>query len=323
MSKFIYEQTFDVKLYSELHVTDEYKERHGGRSTIGTFCGEPRVSCMESDLRDPLISCYLDPKEVACTASICNDKWIYDTFNHTEVLDIHFTLVDTEVNTNIERIENGYKVISEFSVQTTSPTMLDESDILARLPQVIRIFGYPSVTMRDDYSKTDMDEVLKDTKAYSSLNYRTYKGIRNRKCIEIPDKLNVTILGCYGDDVFKVLTYHRDLYDACTKYLDKDEYYINYDYFDANSLMMDVTTYGLEHYDFDSECSSFTSTVEKDDSLSATEFFNDYLNAYYNLNCGDELMEHISDSEGEIRGNIIWTEELVDKVMKGFGFTKD
>lgn len=239
MSKFIYEQMFDVKLYSELRVTDEYRNTHSGDGTIGECCGKPSVSCMESALRDPLVSCYIDPKEVACMRIICGEKYVYDTFNHTNVLYVNFTLVDALVTTNLERIDGGYKVVSEFSVQTTSPTMLNEGDILERLPQVIRLFGNVSVTMHDNYSKVDLDKVFKDTKAYCSLNYRTYEVIRGHECIELPDKLNVTVLGCCGDDVFKVLTYHRDLYDACAKHISEDEY-INYGYFDADSLMMSL-----------------------------------------------------------------------------------
>lgn len=64
MSKFIYEQTFDVKLYSELHVTDEYRNTHSGDGAIGECCGKPSVSCMESALCDPLVSCYIDPKKL-------------------------------------------------------------------------------------------------------------------------------------------------------------------------------------------------------------------------------------------------------------------
>lgn len=322
MSKFIYEQTFDVKLYSELHVTDEYKETHSCDGTIGEFCGEPTIDSMESALSDLLVTCYLDPKEVACMRAICDDSYAYDTFNHKKVLDINFTLVDEVAHTNIERTEHGYKVISDFSVQTTSPTMLNESDILARLPQVIRLFGNVSVIMHDDYSKVDIDEVLKDTKAYCNLNYCTYGGIHYGKCIEIPDKLNVTILGCYGDDVFKVLTYHRDLYDTCAKYLDKHEHE-NYDYFNADSLVFDVFNYGLSRYDYDSECDECFSIVNKRDNYSAAEFFNEYLNTYINLKCDDDLAERVCDFDGEIKDNVVWTEELVDEVMKGFGFTKD
>lgn len=324
MAKYIYEQTFDVKLYSELHVTDEYKDAHGGRSAIGEFCGEPSVDCMESDLRDLLVSCYLDPKEVVCMRFICDDRQIYDAFNHTNVLDINFLLVDELVTTNVERIENGYKVISEFSVQTTSPTKLNESDIMARLPQVIRLFGNVVVTKHEDYSKVDLDKVFKDTKAYCSLNYRTYEGIRCRECIELPDKLNVTILGCCGDDVFKVLTYHRDLYDACAKHISEDEY-INFGYFDADSLMMSLFNYGIENYGWEDgyDDEPYGVTVNRSDNYSATDFFNKYLDTYDNLKCDDELAKRVCDSDGEIRDNVVWTEELIDAVMKGFGFVKD
>lgn len=324
MSKFIYEQMFDVTLYSELRVTDEYRNTHSGDGAIGECCGKPSVSCMESALCDPLVSCYLDPKEVACIASICDDKWIYKTFDHANVLDINFILVDTLVTTNLERTDGGYKVISEFSVQTTSPTMLNESDILARLPQVIRIFGNASVVVHNDYSKVDLDKVFKDTKAYCSLNYRTYEGIRCRECIELPDKLNVTILGCCGDDVFKVLTYHRDLYDACAKHISEDEY-INFGYFEADSLMMSLFNYGIENYSWEDgyDDKPYGVTVSRSDKYSATEFFNKYLDTYDNLKCDDELAKRVCDSDGEIRDNVVWTEELVDAVMKGFGFTKN
>lgn len=324
MSKYIYEQTFDVVLSSELHITDEYKETHGGRSAIGEFCGEPSVDSMESDLRDLLVSCYLDPKEVACMRFICDDCQVYDTFNHTNVLDINYLLVDTMVTTNVKRVDGGYAVTSKFSVQTTSPTKLDESDIMARLPQVIRLFGNVVVTTREDYSKVDLDKVFKDTKAYCSLNYRTYEGIRGRECIELPDKLNATILGCCGDDVFKVLTYHRDLYDTCAKHISEDKY-INFGYFEADSLMMSLFNYGIENYSWEDgyDDEPYGITVSRRDNYSATDFFNKYLDTYDNLKCDDELTKRVCDSDGEIRDNIIWTEELIDGVMKGFGFVKD
>ena len=324
MPKFIYEKIFDVVLSSELHVTDEYKETHGGRSAIGEFCGEPSVDCMESDLRDLLVSCYLDPKEVACMRFICDDRQVYDTFNHTNVLDINYLLVDTMVTTDVKRVDGGYVVTSKFSVQTTSPTKLDESDIMARLPQIIRLFGDVIVTMHEDYSKVDLDKVFKDTKAYCSLNYRTYEGIRGRECIELPDKLNVTILGCCGDDVFKVLTYHRDLFDACANYVSEDKY-INYGYFDTDSLMMSLFNYGIENYSWEDDCDGepYGVTVNRRDNYSATEFFNKYLDTYDNLKCDDELRKQVCNEDCEIRDNVVWTEELVDEVMKGFGFTKD
>lgn len=324
MSKFIYEQMFDVKLYSELRVTDEYRNTHSGNGAIGECCGKPSVSCMESALCDPLVSCYIDPKEVACMRVICGEQYVYDTFNHTNALYVNFTLVDALVTTNVERIDGGYKVVSEFSVQTTSPTMLNEGDILERLPQVVRLFGNASVTMHDDYSKVDLDKVFKDTKAYCSLNYRTYEVIRGHECIELPDKLNVTILGCCGDDVFKVLTYYRDLYDACAKHISEDKY-INFGYFEADDLMMSLFNYGIENYSWedgygDEPCDV---TVGRNDNYSATDFFNKYLDTYDNLKCDDELVERVCDSDGEIRDNVFWTEELIDAVMKGFGFVKD
>jgi hypothetical protein len=89
--------------------------------------------------------------------------------------------------------------------------------------------------------------------------------------------------------------------------------------------MMSLFDYGIENYSWEDGYGDEPGdvTVGRNDNYSATDFFNKYLDTYDNLKCDDELVERVCDSDGEIRNNVVWTEELIDAVMKGFGFVKD
>lgn len=325
MSEYIYEQSFSIELTSKLHVTDEFKQKFG-MDTLGHYFGNDIEECdVKKALEDPMKAVTLDSKEVLCALAMCNDGFFYDIPKCVETRSGEFVSIKDEVVHTKITFDNGvYCFKVSFDINTVFDHQLTTENVMMWLPAIVVAYGKFVITEASDVKVTDADEVFDKTKAYSSLATRTYFDDDRGLLLELPDKLNVTILLSRGDKVVKVLTYHRDLYDICTKHLREDEEYQNRYYFDICDSLLVFFDCGYERLDdsadWDSDDIYINDPIVKpSDELSISEFLNKYLGACENFEATDDT-KYLVDEDGEFRSDIVWTEVLLDKIMLKFGF---
>lgn len=325
MSNHIYEQSFSIELTSKLHVTDEFKQKFG-MDTLGRYFGNDIEDYdVKTALEDPMKAVMLDSKEVLCALAMCNHGFFYDIPKRIESYNGEsVSIKDDVVHTKITFDYGVYCFKVSFGINTVFDHQLTTENVMMWLPAIVVAYGKFVITEASDVKVTDADEVFDKTKAYSSLATRTYFDDDRDLLLELPDKLNVTVLLSRGNKVVKVLTYHRDLYDICTKHLREDEEYQNRYYFDICDALLVFFDYGYERLDESADWDSDDiyindSIVKPSDELSISEFLNKYLNAYENFEVTDDT-KYLINEDGEFRSDIVWTEVLLDKIMLKFGF---
>lgn len=326
MSEHIYEQSFSIELTSKLHVTDEFKQKFGMDTLSHYFGNEIEDEDVKSALEDPLKVATLDSKEVLCALAMCNHGFFYDIPKRIESYNGESVSIKDEVVHTKITFDNGvYSFKVSFGVNTVFDHQLTTENVMVWLPAIVVAYGKFVITEASDVKVTDADAVFDKTKAYSSLATRTYFDDDRGLLLELPDKLNVTVLLSRGNKVVRALTYHRDLYDICTKHLCEDAEYQNRYYFDICDSLLVFFDYGYERLDesadWDSDNIYINDLIVKpSDELSISEFLNEYLNAYENFEATDDT-KYLINEDGEFRSDIVWTEVLLDKIMLKFGFT--
>lgn len=325
MSEHIYEQSFSIELTSKLHVTDEFKQKFGMDTLSRYFGNEIEDGDVKSALEDPLKAATLYSKEVLCALAMCNHGFFYDIPKRIESYNGEsVSIKDEVVHTKITFDDGVYSFKVSFGVNTVFDHQLTTENVMVWLPAIVVAYGKFVITEASDVKVTDADEAFNSTKAYSSLATRTYFDDDRDLLLELPDKLNVTVLLSRGDKVVKALTYYRDLYDICTKHLREDEEYQNRYYFDICDTLLVFFDYGYERLDesadWDSDDIYINDPIVKpSDELSISELLNKYLNAYENFEASDDT-KYLINEDGEFRSDIVWTEQLLDKIMLKFGF---
>lgn len=325
MSEHIYEQSFSIELTSKLHVTDEFKQKFGMDTLSHYFGNEIEDEDVKSALEDPMKAVTLDSKEVLCALAMCNHGFFYDIPKRIESYNGEsVSIKDDVVHTKITFDDGVYCLKVSFGITTVFDHQLTTENVMMWLPAIVVAYGKFVITETSDVKVTDADEVFDKTKAYSSLATRTYFDEDRDLLLELPDKLNVTVVLSRGNKVVKVLTYHRDLYDICTKHLREDEEYQNRYYFDICDALLAFFDYGYERLDesadWDSDDIYINDPIVKpSDELSISEFLNEYLNAYENFEATDDT-KYLINEDDEFRSDIVWTEVLLDKIMLKFGF---
>ena len=325
MSEHIYEQGFDIELTSKLHVTDEFKQKFG-MDTLGSYFGnEIEDYDVKRALEDPMKAVTLDSKEVLCALAMCNHGFFYDIPKRIESYNGEsVSIKDEVVHTKITFDDGVYCFKVSFGINTVFDKQLTTANVMMWLPAIVVAYGTFSIVENCDAKVTDADRAFNSTKAYCSLATRTYFDDDHNLLLELPDKLNVTVQLSRGDKVVKALTYHRDLYDICAKHLREDAEYQNRYYFDICDALLVFFDYGYERLNEDADWDSDDiyindPIVKPSDELSISEFLNKYLNAYENFEA-DEDTKCFLDADGEFRNDIVWTEDLIDKIMLKFGF---
>lgn len=325
MSNYIYEQSFSIELTSKLHVTDEFKQKFGMDTLSHYFGNEIEDEDVKSALEDPLKAATLDSKEVLCALAMCNYDFFYDIPKRIESYNGEsVSIKDEVVHTKITFDDGVYCFKISFGINTVFDHQLTTENVMMWLPAIVVAYGTFVITEASDVKVTDADEVFDKTKAYCSLATRTYFDADRDLLLELPDKLNVTVLLSRGNKVVRALTYHRDLYDICTKHLCEDEKYQNRYYFDICDALLVFFDYGYERLDESADWDSDDiyindPIVKSSDELSISEFLNQYLNAYENFEATDDT-KYLINEDGEFRSDIVWTEVLLDKIMLKFGF---
>lgn len=325
MSEHIYEQGFSIELTSKLHITDEFKRQFGMDTLSPYFGNEIEDYDVKKALEDPMKAVTLDSKEVLCALAMCNHGFFYDIPKRIESRNGEsVSIKDEVVHTKITFDDGVYSFKVSFGINTVFDHQLTTENVMMWLPAIVVAYGAFSIVENCDVKVTDADRAFNSTKAYSSLATRTYFDEGSGLLLELPDKLNVTVLLSRGDKVVNALTYYRDLYDICTKYLREDAEYRNRYYFDICDALLVFFDYGYERLngsaDWDSDDIYINDPIVKpSDGLSFSEFLNKYLNAYENFEVTDDTKCFL-DADGEFRRDIVWTEDLIDKIMMKFGF---
>ena len=325
MGNHIYEQSFSIELTSKLHVTDEFRQKFGMDTLSHYFGNDIEEYDVKKALEDPMKAVTLDSKEVLCALAMCNHGFFYDIPKHVESRSGESVSIKDEVVHTKITFDNGvYCFKVSFGINTVFDHQLTTENVMMWLPAIVVAYGTFVITEASDVKVTDADEVFDKTKAYSSLATRTYFDDDRDLLLELPDKLNVTVLLSRGNKVVRALTYHRDLYDICTKHLCEDEEYQNLYYFDICGSLVVFFDYGYERLDesadWDSDDIYINDPIVKpSDELSISEFLNQYLNAYENFEATDDT-KYLINEDGEFRSDIVWTEVLLDKIMLKFGF---
>ena len=325
MSNHIYEQSFSIELTSKLHVTDEFKQKFGMDTLSHYFGNEIEDEDVKSALEDPMKAVTLDSKEVLCALALCNHGFFYDIPKRIESYNGESVSIKDEVVHTKITFDNGvYCFKVSFDINTVFDHQLTTEYVMMWLPAIVVAYGTFVITEASDVKVTDADEAFNSTKAYSSLATRTYFDDDRDLLLELPDKLNVTVVLSRGNKVVKVLTYYRDLYDICTKHLREDEEYQSRYYFDICDSLLVFFDYGYERLDesadWDSDDIYINDPIVKpSDELGISEFLNEYLNAYENFEATDDT-KYLINEDGEFRSDIVWTEVLLDKIMLKFGF---
>lgn len=325
MGEHVYEQSFSIELTSKLHVTDEFKQKFGMDTLSHYFSNDIEEYDVKKALEDPMKAVTLDSKEVLCALAMCNHGFFYDLPKRIESYNGEsVSIKDEVVHTKITFDDGVYSFKVSFGINTVFDHQLTTENVMVWLPAIVVAYGTFVITETSDVKVTDADEVFNSTKAYSSLATRTYFDDERDLLLELPDKLNVTVVLSRGDKVVKVLTYYRDLYDICTKHLREDEEYQNRYYFDICDSLLVFFDYGYEcldeSADWDSDDIYINDPIVKpSDELSISEFLNQYLNAYENFEVTDDT-KYLINEDGEFRSDIVWTEALLDKIMLKFGF---
>lgn len=326
MSEHIYEQGFSIELTSKLHVTDEFRQKFGMDTLSHYFGNDIEEYDAKKALEDPMKAVTLDSKEVLCALALCNHGFFYDLPKRVESRNGEsVTLKDGVVHTKIIFDNGVYSFKVSFGINTVFDHQLTTENVMMWLPAIVVAYGTFAITEASDVKVTDATEVFDKTKAYCSLATRTYFDDERDLLLELPDKLNVTVLLSRGNKVVRALTYHRDLYDICTKHLCEDEEYQNRYYFDICDALLVFFDYGYERLDESADWDSDDiyindPIVKSSDELSISEFLNEYLNAYENFEATDDT-KYLINEDGEFRSDIVWTEVLLDKIMLKFGFT--
>lgn len=322
MPRFIYEQTFDVVLSSELHVTDEYK-RELGRDTLFTNYGDTIDTCdVKCALDDPLKAALLDAKEVLCAQSLCNCDQFYnlnDTLtNHS---DCSITMSEYGVYSNAIFTNGCYQLLVKFRITTVFDKQLTEHDVMNFLPQVVAKYGNVIVSEIGSVRVSDVTKVLGDTKVSASVNYRMYCDDKHGDVYELPDRLNVSVCVYSGRSVVRFIEYYRDLYEYCVNKVETDKYFCT----TSNPPLADFMNYGYEYFDYgyndDDIDYGYHDRVTSLDSLTISNFFNKFLGADHEYEATEDT-EDLLDNDDYFRDDIVWTEELLDEVMEQFGFMK-
>lgn len=325
MGNHIYEQSFSIELTSKLHVTDEFKQKFGMDTLSRYFGNDIEDYDVKTALEDPLKAAILDSKEVLCALAMCNHGFFYDIPKRIESYNGEsVSIKDEVVHTKITFDDGVYSFKVSFGVNTVFDHQLTTENVMMWLPAIVVAYGTFFITEASDVKVTDADAVFDKTKAYCSLATRTYFDDERDLLLELPDKLNVTVLLSRGNKVVRALTYCRDLYDICTKHLREDEEYQNRYYFDICDSLLVFFDYGYERLDesadWDSDDIYINDPIVKpSDELSISEFLNKYLNAYENFEATDDT-KYLINEDGEFRSDIVWTEVLLDKIMLKFGF---
>lgn len=322
MSKFIYEQMFDVKLSSDLHMTDEYK-RELGRDVLFTNYGDTIDAYdVKSALDDPLKAALLNVKEVLCSQALCDGKQFYhlDEFLPNPS-DCSITMSECGVQENIT-VENGcYHLSVNFSITTVFDKRLTEHDVMDFLPRVVVKYGNVIVSEIGSVRVSDVTNVFGDTKVSASVNYRMYRDDKRGDVYELPDRLNVSVCVYGGRSVIRFVEYYRDLYECCVNKVKADKYFCTTN----NPPLSDLMNYGYEYFDYgyndDDIDYGYRDRVTSVDSLTVSNFLNNFLNASYNYEATEDTKE-LLNGDDYFRDDIVWTEELLDKVMTQFGFMK-
>ena len=325
MSEHIYEQSFSIELTSKLHVTDEFKQKFGMDTLSHYFGNDIEEYDVKKALEDPMKAVMLDSKEVLCALAMCNDKFLYELPKRVETRSgDSVSIKDEVVYTKITFDDGVYSFKVSFGVNTVFDHQLTTENVMMWLPAIVVAYGTFVITEASDVKVTDAAEVFDKTKAYCSLATRTYFDDERDLLLELPDKLNVTVLLSRGNKVVKVLTYYRDLYDICAKHLREDEEYQNRYYFDICDALLVFFYYCYQRLDDSADWDSDDiyindPIVKSSDELSISEFLNKYLNAYENFEVTDDT-KYLINEDGEFRSDIVWTEVLLDKIMLKFGF---
>ena len=325
MGNHIYEQSFSIELTSKLHVTDEFRQKFGMDTLSHYFGNDIEDYDVKKALEDPMKAVTLDSKEVLCALTMCNHGFFYDTPKRVETRSGEsVSIKDEVVYTKITFDDGVYCFKISFGINTVFDHQLTTENVMMWLPAIVVAYGKFVITEVSDVKVTDADEVFDKTKAYSSLATRTYFDDERDLLLELPDKLNVTVLLSRGNKVVRALTYCRDLYDICIKHLREDEEYQNRYYFDICDALLVFFDYGYERLNEDADWDSDDiyindPIVKPSDGLSISEFLNKYLNAYENFEATDDT-KYLLDEDGEFRSDIVWTEVLLDKIMLKFGF---
>lgn len=328
MSNHIYEQSFSIELTSKLHITDEFKQKFG-MDTLGAYFGnEIEEYGVKSALQDPMKAVTLDSAEVLCALAMCNDKFFYELPERASSNNGDSVCIKDEVvHTKITFDDGVYCFKVCFGITTVFDKQLTTADVMMWLPAIVVSYGEFFIAETGDVKVTDVTRVFSSPQAYCSLATRTYFNPDTVGLIELPDKLNVTVLCRRGKNVVKVFTYYRDLYDVCLAELSKPEYRNRY-CSNISDALLTFFDYGYERLndsitDWDDDNIYINDTIVKpEDELNVSEFCNKYLNTYENFEVDDEFVS-LMNEDGEFRSDIVWTEELLDSVMTKFGFTKN
>lgn len=322
MGKNLYEQKFIVVLTADLHMTDEYK-REFGRDVLFTNYGDTIDAYdVKSALDDPLKAALLNAKEVLCSQALCDGEQFYhlDEFLPNPS-DCSITMSEYGVQENIT-VENGrYHLSVNFSITTVFNKQLTEHDVMDFLPRVVVKYGNVVVSEIGSVRVSDVTNVFGDTKVSASVNYRMYRDDRRGNVYELPDRLNVSVCVYSGRSVAKFVEYYRDLYEYCVNKVKADKYFC----MTSNPPLTDLMSFGYEYFDYgyndDDIDYGYRDRVTSVDSLAVSKFFNDFLNASYNYESTKDTEGLLYDND-HFRDDIVWTEELLDKVMTQFGFMK-
>lgn len=322
MSKNLYEQKFSVILSSELHVTDDYKSETGQDTLFTNYGNQIDTYDIKRTLDDPLKAALLDAKEVLCAQSLCDCDQFYHLDkclpNHS---DCSITMSEYGVYSNAVFAAGCYQLLVKFFITTVFDKQLTEYDVMNFLPQVVVKYGNVVVNEIGTASVIDVTKVFGDTKVSASTNYRMYHDDKLDEFYELPDRLNVSVCVYSGRNVVKFIEYYMDLYEFCVKKLKIDKYFCT----TSNPPLADFMDYGYEYFDYgyndDDIDYGYRDRVTSEDGLTISNFLNKFLDAERNYEATEDT-KCLLDIDDYFREDIVWTEELLDKIMEQFGFTK-
>ena len=200
MSEHIYEQSFSIELTSKLHVTDEFRQKFGMDTLSHYFGNDIEEYDVKKALEDPMKAVTLDSKEVLCALAMCNHDFFYDLPKRVETRSGEsVALKDEVVHTKITFDNGVYCFKVSFGITTVFDHQLTTENVMMWLPAIVVAYGTFAITEASDVKVTDADEVFDKTKAYCSLATRTYFDADRDLLLELPDKLNVTVLLSRGN----------------------------------------------------------------------------------------------------------------------------
>lgn len=322
MGKNLYEQKFVAVLSSDLRMTEEYTSETGQDTLFANYGNQIDTYDIKRTLDDPLKAALLDAKEVLCAQSLCD----CDQFYHLDKClpnhdDCSITMSEYGVYSNAVFANGCYQLLVKFFITTVFDKQLTEYDVMSFLPQIVVKYGNVIVSEIGSAQVSDATKVLGDTKVSASVNYRMYYDSERDEVYELPDRLNVSVCAYSGREIVKFIEYYRDLYDLCINKLKTDKYFCA----TSNPPLTDFMNYGHEYFDYgindDDIDYGYRDRVTSEDSLTISNFLNNFLSADYNYKATDDT-KCLLDIDGYFRDDIVWTEELLDKIMGQFGFVK-